>query len=384
MKIFIASDIYISEHEGKLYAKNQYSTILRRYFEAFGAFKLCCRRNSVDVLNADYTDITDWVTCFIPVEHLIKVKLRTYDKLIAKELKDCDLLIARCPGTLSSLAVKYARKQGKPYFAEIMGCPWDSLRNHSLLGKILAPNAFFNMKRVVKNADYALYVTHEFLQKRYPCDHETVGVSDVLIQNTDEQVLRGRLERIQNRNDSIVTLMTSAAVNVKYKGQEYVIRAIPLLNKNGIKVKYVMAGGGSQDRLRRIAQKCGVEDQVVFLGRQPLEDVFRNLDEADIYIQPSLQEGLPRAVVEAMSRGCPVVGARTGGIPELIGPECLVEKKSPEAIADAILSICSCESLSRLAEQNYWKAQEFRPESLRAVRDAYYDKVKREISRDDG
>ena len=47
------------------------------------------------------------------------------------------------------------------------------------------------------------------------------------------------------------------------------------------------------------------------------------LDDIDLYIQPSLTEGLPRALIEAMSRGCPALGSGAGGIPELLAPECI-------------------------------------------------------------
>ncbi len=51
------------------------------------------------------------------------------------------------------------------------------------------------------------------------------------------------------------------------------------------------------------------------------EDVFNWLETIDIYTQPSRQEGLPRALIEAMSRGLPAFGARTAGIPELLEKE---------------------------------------------------------------
>ena len=56
--------------------------------------------------------------------------------------------------------------------------------------------------------------------------------------------------------------------------------------------------------------------------------MFELLDECDIYLQPSLQEGLPRSVIEAMSRGCACIGAATAGIPELLESEYVVKRKS--------------------------------------------------------
>ena len=67
--------------------------------------------------------------------------------------------------------------------------------------------------------------------------------------------------------------------------------------------------------------------------------MFEWLDDMDLYIQPSLQEGLPRAVVEAMSRGLPALGAHTGGIPELLGEDCIFPRKGVDAIAELLTAL---------------------------------------------
>lgn len=59
------------------------------------------------------------------------------------------------------------------------------------------------------------------------------------------------------------------------------------------------------------------------MGVLPHTQVFSWLDGLDIYIQPSRLEGLPRALIEAMSRGCPAIGSAAGGIPELLDRDCI-------------------------------------------------------------
>ena len=95
-------------------------------------------------------------------------------------------------------------------------------------------------------------------------------------------------------------------------------------------------GNGNPDRLKRVASECGVGDNIKFLGSLSRTMVMQELDSCDVYIQPSLQEGLPRSVIEAMSRGCPVLGANTAGIPELIAPECIFKRANPIDTAKAI------------------------------------------------
>src|SRR5699024_3737197 len=56
---------------------------------------------------------------------------------------DVDYVIARLPSTIGNLAIKSAKKYGKPYLVEVVGCSWDAYKNHgSILGKIIAPLAF--------------------------------------------------------------------------------------------------------------------------------------------------------------------------------------------------------------------------------------------------
>lgn len=379
MRVLVASDFTVYKAVGKYYAKSQHSTIIKRYARAFGALTVCCRVAQGEEITSSHEDVTADLAEVISVRGLADTLTGRCRQRIEPAVKQSDLVIGRLHSMIACVAADCAKRCGKPFFAELMGDAWDAYWNHSLVGKVIAPYMFLKTRQVVKNADYALYVTNKFLQERYPCKNESVAASNVLIDRVDPAVLDKRLGRITARDPKQITLMTTAAVDVRYKGQEYVIRAIPLLNKAGIRVKYVMIGGGSQDFLRRVAAECGVEDQVEFTGRMPLDEVFLCLDEVDIYLQPSLQEGLPRSVIEAMSRGCPVIGARTAGIPELIAPECVVRRKSAKDVADKVLAINSKEKLAQLAKQNFAEAGGYQDEILCARRNAYFDKIKRDI-----
>ena len=85
----------------------------------------------------------------------------------------------RLPSLVSLKVYRLARKNSKKYLTEVMGCAWDAYWNHSIVGKLLAPGMFLGMRRMVKKADYCVYVTKSFLQKRYPCNNESVGISNV-------------------------------------------------------------------------------------------------------------------------------------------------------------------------------------------------------------
>ena len=373
MKVLLVTDFALYRQNNKIYTKFAFSSIIKRYYDQFGKLSFCCPLRTSELPVGYDIEITDIVEEIIPLtkwDGLLHRKCREVRKIVEKS----DLILARFASFSSAFVCSVARRMGKPVFAEVMSCGWGSLWNHGLMGKFAAPVMLFAVKRSLWSADYALYVTEEFLQKRYPCKNKTVGVSDVVIDNINDEIRRKRNEKIAHVDPHNITLMTSAAVNVLYKGQQFVIRAIPLLNQMGIRVKYYCVGQGDSSYLKKIAQKCGVEDQVVFTGAVSHDEVFRLLDQCDIYVQPSLTEGLPRALIEAMSRGCPAIGARTGGIPELLPDACIVKRKSVKDIAETINKMLN-DGLRQYSEQSFARASDFQGEKLDFKREAYFKYV---------
>ena len=378
--IAVATDIRIRKANGRYYAASQVLEIFRRYAAAFGKLTFLCRRYTEDCRVNAVCDITDLVDDVLEIPSFSTLLRGKDNARIRSVVQRADLLICRCPTLIGTTAARYAQKFHIPVFAEAMGGAWAGYWNHGVLGKFLAPYGFFGMRSVLSHADYALYVTNQYLQKHYPCRCESVAASNVKISAVSPNKLAERLKRTETADYSVCTLVTTAAVDVPYKGQEYVIRAIPMLNKAGIRVRYLLIGGGDNTHLTAVAAQCGVTEQVEFLGRKTLEEVFLILDTADLYIQPSMQEGLPRSVIEAMSRGLPALGAHTAGIPELIAPSCVFRKKSASAIAHAVLQNYQPEVLSALAKENFERAKDYEETRLSDRRNAYFQKVLREIS----
>ncbi len=85
---------------------------------------------------------------------------------IRETLKQCDCAIIRLPSFIGGIACREAIKMNMPWAVEVVGCAWNSLWNHSIGGKILAPISYLKNKQCIAKAKYALYVTNEFLQKR--------------------------------------------------------------------------------------------------------------------------------------------------------------------------------------------------------------------------
>lgn len=144
-------------------------------------------------------------------------------------------------------------------------------------------------------------------------------------------------------------VLGSVASLTPKKGLIFLIRALAVMAKRGRRFTLVLAGDGPERRgLESLALDLGVSDRVLFLGDYPhVEDV---LDVIDVFVLPSLVEGLPLALLEAMSAGVPVIATRVGGVPEAVVCETnglLVEPGAAEPLADAIERLADSPDLRR-------------------------------------
>lgn len=375
---------FISIIDNKVYTDANTYQILKR-FSYLGNIKVCATLcpNTKKVYSKINTEVD-----FLSPDKIVYVdKARMFTnyrtlKIIKKEVIKCDLVVGyQSPCVNAETALYYAKKYGKKYMSYMVACVWDGLWNHGILGKICAPYRFLSLKLVTKYSDYVLYVTNEFLQKRYKNQRLCVGCSDVVIKMNEENVLYNRLHKIDSRKeDDIIKLVTVAAVDVKYKGQGYVIKALSRLKQMGLNnIHYYLVGGGSQDYLLKLARMYNIESNVHFMGVIPHDDIPAFHDKMDVYIQPSLQEGLPRSVVEAMSRGLLCIGTRTAGTPELLQEDYIVEKKSVDGIVGLLKKI-SKEELILQAKRNYNEAKKYQETVLSEKRNAFFDKIIKDIT----
>jgi glycosyltransferase involved in cell wall biosynthesis/protein-tyrosine-phosphatase len=138
------------------------------------------------------------------------------------------------------------------------------------------------------------------------------------------------------------TLLVGTAgrlVSVKAHGD--LIRAIPVILRQRPAARFAIVGDGPLDRdLRRLAADLGVDAKVTFAGAR--DDVHDLIAAMDVFALPSLSEGIPMALLEAMALGTPVVATSVGGVPEVISHQVnglLVPARSPRDLAAACLDL---------------------------------------------
>jgi len=374
----------IKEKDGAFYTDNFGDKLVERYSYFNENVEYIMREIPFEVGDEiKYSKITHEKFKFTSIPNICSIKGLTVNaSKIKKTIKDriykSNIIIIRLPSFAGIKAIRECIKLRKPYIVELVTCPWDAFWNHSLKGKLVAPFMYFMNKKYVKNAKYVLYVSKEFLQRRYPCYGRTISCSDVILKPLPKNTLDKRLNKIKNMTyDKSIVLGTIAAVNVRYKGQKYVIKAISRLNKKGYNFEYHIVGGGDQSYLKAIAQKCMVSDKVKFLGPLKHDKVFDFIQNIDLYVQPSNAESHGRVIVEAMSLACPVIGSSTGGIPELVSPECVFERKNVKDL-ERVLKKIDKYSMENEAVRSFEKAKEFDVDLLDEKRTAFYKEFAQE------
>jgi glycosyltransferase involved in cell wall biosynthesis len=127
------------------------------------------------------------------------------------------------------------------------------------------------------------------------------------------------------------------------KGHTYLLQAMQIIKKNFPSVKLLVVGEGKlKDVLVKQADDLGIRNNVLFLPQVGgTENVLAAMD---VFVMPSLQEGLGLALMEAMAQGLAVVGSAVGGIKTLINHKVnglLVEPADQAALAEAITQLLS-------------------------------------------
>ena len=372
MKILYSCQSVV-EFDGTNYFSNPVLAAYHRYSVIGEDMTVLCFKKNVEIAKSDAIGIPSLRFVFVKKVNSIKAILKNYqkdnDKLVEEQVRDADICIVNLPNFHGNMVVKYAKKYHKPYMTVITGSIWDGYWNYGLRGKLMAPFAYYKMRMAQKDAPFSIYVTKQYLQSMYPTRGMSIGCSDADIKTGIEWVLEKRLLQISKigLEKRPLRIGTVGAVNVPYKGHKYVIRAISILRKSGLVFEYHLLGKGDNTTLKQLAEKEGVLDLMVFHGQIPHEEVLSFYDDIDIYCQPSLTEGLPRSVVEAMSRGCLCIGSKVGGVPELIDDNYLFEKGDVSHIISLLCSVTP-QILKENAERNFDKAKEYDINALNIIR----------------
>jgi len=138
------------------------------------------------------------------------------------------------------------------------------------------------------------------------------------------------------------------------KGLQYLLHAAAGMLNTLPAAKVILAGDGpKRSSLEKLAQQLGIEKSVIFLGRRSdLASIYASLD---VFVLPSLSEGMPLAVMEAMAAKRPVIATRVGAIPKMVKDQqtgLLVDAGDITGLQSAISLLLDRRDLCRILGQS--------------------------------
>ena len=151
------------------------------------------------------------------------------------------------------------------------------------------------------------------------------------------------------RGNAAFPVILAVGSLLEIKGHGYLIEACALLAMNRVNFRCIIVGEGPKRQdLERLILRHNLSGLVELTGAVPHERIAAYFDRAEIVVHPSVSEGIPVALIEAMSKGLPVVATRITGIPELITHEkdgILVSPRSVTELAEGMSNLLSNKSL---------------------------------------
>jgi len=287
-----------------------------------------------------------------------------------------DILIIQLPLFLSSIqALKIGKKLRKPMVTEVHGLYANRNLIVTLVQKIYLRSIGLKMFREVDLI--------RCVNKTDACEIARYGISSDKIRVIPNAVNTDLFVPSENKDEK--TLFWSGRM-VPEKGLKYLLKALYILQKSGYKdVRLIMAGDGPERfKIINLIRKYQLTNNVRMLGHVPRKILAKYLSLATIFVFPSLREGMPIALFEALASGLPSVCTDVPGIKDYITHgynALLVPPKNPEIMADAIAMLLEDRILRRKLSENARKyvITNFSYQKIIPVLEKFYEEVSRGI-----
>jgi glycosyltransferase involved in cell wall biosynthesis len=371
-----------------IYTKDYWS----KYLTIFDGVKVIARINKIKEVGTHLKRIDTAGIEFIGLPYYQgpwKFCMRAFEviKIIRASVDMNDAVIITVPSTIASFLGPPLRRAGHPYGAQVVGDPYEVFSEgsvNSAFRRLFQRWYTKSQEKICANANGAVYVTRNVLQKKYPCKNAEFAVSDVDIDIfiNEKENYPDKHQRVSNRWNSAflprgkdlfrshgekVEVVTVGSMEQMYKGIDLVMAATADLKRKGFDIKLTIIGDGRNRRkLEENAKKLNIWENTQFLGNiEHGRKLLQELNTADVFVLASRTEGLPRAMMEAMSIGLPCIGSDVGGIPELLDKADIFPPNNIKALTEKLVEVITEKGrLDRMILRNVEKAKEFRREKL--------------------
>lgn len=385
MRLLVTHEIHAMEVGGRFYNPNgviDYNALCnyRQAIKEVVVIVRCKKANSVRQgwLRIDGEGISIWP---IPepasVLHAF-VLLPVLTMRILRAANHCDRCQIRLPGPTGMAVATVFCILRRKYAVECVGHALEGYIHIRSKLRLKAVYGFFLHiinKFLVKHAFCVAYRS-QYLRKLYPnkCSAHEWVFSGAQI---DEEVIGSPRQ---------VEFFTQTPFNIMYVGRLEAEKGLMSLLSAFKKVcdscekplrLHIIGDGTQWAALKSKAEELNIREHVYFHGRLSRgPELFPLMDRAHLFVLPSLTEGMPRSLIEAMARGLPALCSSAGGIPELLDDEFLFQPNDESAIADKIRSVVdNPKRLADMSSRNFEASKEHWSGALRVAKDGFWKDV---------
>ncbi len=302
-------------------------------------------------------------------------------RLLEKHISAAEAILIKPACRKGMQAIEIAKKFNKPYMIEITGDLNLTLKNNSNpLKKLYGPIIHRQILHAIRDCKFGMYVSEKYLQKVYPIAGEQCGCTDTVIPDPEETALENRIHKINLLGkESPVKVGIVASYHDSRKGLDTAIKALAVLGDFRIEL-HVLGLGTEVDRCNWFdyARKYGVEKQLIFdSSKSNIKEVLEWNDEMDVIILPSRSEGLPRCIVESISRACPCILSNVCGMPELVNERWLHNPGDEKKLAFLLDEMINDKEKMRMAAQeNFRHSFDYTQNVLKKRRNVFLSKFR--------
>lgn len=296
----------------------------------------------------------------------------------------CDAILLRVPETLCFLIMDVAIRKKIPFAIEVVSDPLN------LYTKATCPSKYrlvykiwyyIQLRRASFFAKGTSYVTQYGLQEHYPPNLRKKGNFTTFYTDTNISIDDSIKPRKLPKDRPLRLIHISVLIGGFAKGHKEAIEALNSLIKQGIDVELTLVGGGEfAEQNAEYVRRNGLESYIRRTGKLTSDKVIEELDRADLFFFPSYNEGLPRVVIEAMSRALPVIATDIPGHRELLKEDYLVPVMDSKALADKTAWILgNSDVYEKASAENIEKSKEYDIEKIEKKRTEFYQKIRESI-----
>ena len=396
MNIVVISDAHFYRMpNGEVYTSEVYDRIFfGRFLNVFNSIYVVGRVHDVKNIDASYQRVDDEKINIWPLPDFyggigVIMNILSLTKLCVEYIRNGHIIILRAPGIVSIICglICLLFKRSKVLGMEVIGDPWTLFDKGVVKSKFSSIAKYFEtygLKIIARNFNGVSYVTEKYLQQMYPCKAtiNAKGIDDYFTANYSSIILPDdsiKEPRVYDNNVFFNIVHVSANYTNYGKGHIPLIRAINYIVDRGVKnIHLTFIGDGPyREKFEDEVKRLGIDKYVSFIGRLPNGlEVKKRISMSDIMVFPTVSEGLPRVLLEAMSEGLPCLSSPVCGIPEILEEKYLFAHDDYVGFAEKIIYLMNnVKELNEMSKKNVEIAGRYTETELQKRRDKFYSRL---------